>query len=142
MVCLVGELMDKISSKFIRFSESFITIKLIPTNHHGTHAIESLPFVCSQKPSQSGLQNFVLINPHNRVEQKKSGWTQSGEKKYRGFEGHFEFVIGHVILKAHLHMTSHTSIEFWFQTLAISLCMYIWFEWYRLTRWLKIKFTC
>ena len=73
--------MVEISSKFSRFSESFITIRLVPTNHHGTHAIESLPFVCSQKPSQSGLQNFV-INPHNRVEQKNEHCPQSlGDKK-------------------------------------------------------------
>ena len=65
-VCLVGELMVEIISKFSRFSESFLAIILVPTNHHGAHAVEYLPFVCSQKPSQSCLQIFVIINPHNR----------------------------------------------------------------------------
>ena len=63
--------MDEISSKFSWFSKNFITIRLVPTNHNGTQAIESLSFVCSQKPTQSGVQNYVLINPHNWVEQKK-----------------------------------------------------------------------
>ena len=70
-ICLVGEIMVKIISKFSRFSESFLAISLVPTNHHGAHAIEYLPFICSQKPSQSRLQNFVIINPHNRIERNK-----------------------------------------------------------------------
>ena len=60
-VCLVGEIMVEIRSKFSRFSEHFITIRLVATIQHGAHAIESLPFVWSQKPSKSGLQNFVLF---------------------------------------------------------------------------------
>ena len=61
--------MVEFNSKVSWFLESFITITLVPTNHHGTHAIES--FIFTQKPTQSSLQSFVLINPHNRVEQKK-----------------------------------------------------------------------
>ena len=52
-------------------SQKVLLWQFVPTNHHGAHAIESLPFVGSQKPSQSGLQFFFLIYPHNRVEQKK-----------------------------------------------------------------------
>ena len=63
--------MVEISFNFSRFSEKINAIQPIPTNHGGTHAIESLPFVFSQKPAKSGLQNFVLINPHNRVERKQ-----------------------------------------------------------------------
>ena len=54
--------MVEISSKFSRFSESFFTIRLVPTNHHGTHAMKSLPLACLT----IGDHNFVLINPHKR----------------------------------------------------------------------------
>ena len=44
--------MAEMNSKFSWFSESFNTIKFVPTNHPGTRTIEFLPFVCSLEPTQ------------------------------------------------------------------------------------------
>ena len=60
-VCMVGDLIVEIISKFNRLSESFLVISLVPTNHQGAHAIEYLLFVCSQKPSQPGFRLEKLV---------------------------------------------------------------------------------
>ena len=78
------ELMVEIISKFSRFSGSYLTISHVPANHHGAHAIEYLPFVCSQKPSQLGLQNFVIINPTIRLNGRDEHCPHSlGDKQVR-----------------------------------------------------------
>ena len=51
------------------------------SNHRGSHAIESLPSVCSHEPTQLSPQNFVLIKPQSRVEKMKIVPTYlSGDK--------------------------------------------------------------
>ena len=55
---MVRKLMVEIISKLSRFSESFLTISFVPTNHHDAQAIQYLPLFLF--PKFFGLQNFVI----------------------------------------------------------------------------------